>query len=248
MSIPNGFCPKHGIEIYDYCILCQKEVEERESSQEAREMASEAGMSQKDFDRQQTGAPQEETSEEIEAWIRAAAREKFTHAGREQYGYEIGALAMYQRDQEQIKELSTTNEVLRLDRIYIRQKWEHCQEKLQEITNDRDVYKQWYTELLQKVEKAAATFPQPLQDWIKENNPYPNHMLSSPWTEGATNRAEADAIMIKALMEQLERAQGEKDEWRTACQNFVDKVERGEARSKRTYGEMKALMDKYSKK
>jgi hypothetical protein len=29
MKAPNGFCPDHGIEIFDYCILCLKEREEQ---------------------------------------------------------------------------------------------------------------------------------------------------------------------------------------------------------------------------
>lgn len=37
----------------------------------------------------------------------------------------------------------------------------------------------------------------------------------------------------------------EAKDYRKALQNFVDKVERGEARSKRSYAEMKGLLDKY---
>jgi len=38
----------------------------------------------------------------------------------------------------------------------------------------------------------------------------------------------------------------ERDAYRRVVQNFVDKVERGEARSKRSYAEMKAVLDQYT--
>jgi len=100
----NGFddyCEAHDLPYNDECPECARI--------ETRQMASEAGMSQEDFDRQ---TKQGEIPEEIKDWIKenkpkvdvGLDPEDYASEVGEQRGWAKGAIAMYHKMQEEIKQ------------------------------------------------------------------------------------------------------------------------------------------------
>lgn len=94
-----------------------------------------------------------------------------------------------------------------------------------------------YGDEVPPTEKALAAqgeIPEEIRQWIKqrlENMSSLGPMAIAAWEKGAI-------AMYDKMQEEIQ-------EYRKALQNFVDKVDRGEARSKRSYAEMKDILAKY---
>lgn len=95
--------------------------------------------------------------------------------------------------------------------LKVRPELSRLKDQLTEASYDRDVYKQWHNELLEKWDKATSDIPQPIEDWIIQNNPYTAKELAGPWRDGARARAKVDAAAIKDLTDQLATAQAKLD-------------------------------------
>jgi len=98
------------------------------------------------------------------------------------------------------------------------------------------------------VDKSMAFYRQRLRESHNRESAL-QQQLSSCQEELADYKTlfEKSQKAVDGLIDQLAKAQEERDAFRKACQNFVDKVTRGEARSKRTFAEMSELLDKYPK-
>jgi len=102
---------------------------------------------------------------------------------------------------------------------------------------------EWYHIFLDFLEKVQENMIKPLQQQLSSCRKEIERQKSL--VQSALSTIEDQRRHYKGLEGKLSSRQQERDAFRTACQNFVDKVNRGEARSKETFAEMSQLLEKY---